>query len=67
MIVDKSKYLSSLREIIEKYYSVLKDIGSVTSNWESFANGFMEAGLLFGITSPDEPNNLNWALSLSFH
>ena len=39
---------------MERYYSVLKDVGAVPTNWEGYVDGFMEAGLLLGVTSAEE-------------
>jgi hypothetical protein len=54
MIVDKRKYHSSFKEIMQKYHSVLKDVGAVPTSWEGYVDGYIEAGLLLGITSSDE-------------
>ena len=54
MIIDKQKYHSSFQEIMERFYSVLKEIGDVPSSWEGFVDGYIQAGLLLGITSVDE-------------
>jgi len=54
MIVDQRKYHSTFKDIIERYHSVLKDVGYVPTNWEGFVDGYIEAGLLLGITSEDE-------------
>jgi len=54
MIVDKRKYHSSFKDIVERYYSVLKDVGDVPTRWEGYLEGYMEAGLLLGITSSEE-------------
>ena len=39
---------------MERYYSVLKDVGSVPSSWDGFVDGYIESGLLLGITSAGE-------------
>ena len=54
MIVDKRKYHSSFRDVMERHYSVLKDVGDVPTSWEGYVDGYVEAGLLLGITSADE-------------
>ena len=54
MIIDKRKYHSSFKSIVEKYYSVLKDVGAVPTKWEGYVEGYMQVGLLLGITSSDE-------------
>jgi len=54
MIIDKRKYHSSFKDIIERYYSVLKNVGDVPSNWQGYVDGYIEAGLLLGITSAEE-------------
>ena len=54
MIVDKRKYHSSFKDVMVRYYSVLKDVGDVPIRWESYVEGYMEAGLLLEITSADE-------------
>ena len=54
MIVDKRKYHSSFKDIMGRYYSVLKDVGAVPTSWEGYVDGYIEAGLILGITSSDE-------------
>ena len=54
MIVDKRKYHSSFKEIIERYHSVLKDVGDVPTSWEGYVDGYIETGLLLGITFAEE-------------
>ncbi|MFC1837246.1 hypothetical protein ACFLYW_01015 [Thermodesulfobacteriota bacterium] len=54
MIVDKRKYHTIFKEIMERYYSVLKEVGNVPTNWEGYVDGYIEVGLLLGITSSDE-------------
>ena len=54
MNVDEQEYLSFFREIMEKYYSALKDLGEVPSIWDGHVDGYVQAGLLLGITSADE-------------
>ena len=53
-IIDKQKYHSNFQEIIEKYHSIMKDRGSVPSKWKGYLVGYIEAGLILGITSADE-------------
>ena len=58
MIFDKQKYHSSFQEVVEWYCSVLKDVGDVPSGWLEYVDGYMDAGLLLGITSAEEPDNI---------
>ena len=54
MIVNKQKYISSLKSIMDKYYSVLKNVGSVPVIWEGYVNGYIEAGLLLEVACKGE-------------
>ena len=54
MIVDKRKYHSSFKSIVERYYSTLKDVSAIPTKWEGYVEGYMQVGLLLGITSSDE-------------
>lgn len=54
VIVDKKKYLTSLRAMMESYYSILKDVGEVPVRFDGILEGYIKIGLLLEITSSDE-------------
>ena len=41
-----------------KYHAVLRDVGTVPATWEGYVEGFSEAGLILGITSHDELDDI---------